>query len=64
MVSARRSADAEVTGTEYHDSRVTFDCRIPRRLTDGLDGDDVRVTIFDSQPAAALAAPAPGRRAS
>ncbi|HUG91940.1 MAG TPA: GTPase HflX [Planctomycetaceae bacterium] len=55
---------AEITGTEYHDSRVTFDCRIPRRLTGELDGNDVHVTVFDSQPLATAAVAAPERRAS
>jgi GTP-binding protein HflX len=55
---------AEVTGTEYHDSRVTFDCRMPRSLTTGLDGDDVRVTILDAAPAAVVPAMTPERRAS
>ncbi|MEX0702907.1 MAG: GTPase HflX [Planctomycetales bacterium] len=38
---------AEVTGTEYHDSRVTFSCRIPRRFTERIDGDDTTVRIHE-----------------
>jgi GTP-binding protein HflX len=38
------SEHAEVTGTEYHDGRVTFECRIPRRFAGSLvkAGADVR----------------------
>jgi GTP-binding protein HflX len=46
---------AEVTNTEYLDSRVTFNCRIPRRFISGLNGDDIRVTLE-----AGLAAPTAG----
>jgi GTP-binding protein HflX len=37
---------AEVTHTEYHNSRVTFDCRIPRSIVSRLDADDTRVMIL------------------
>lgn len=31
---------AEVTDTQYHDSRVTYSCRIPRRFTQFIDGEE------------------------
>lgn len=41
---------AEVTGTEYTDSRVTFDCRIPRRFAHELPGEDATVTVLSGSP--------------
>lgn len=38
---------ADVTQTEYHDSRVTFNCRIPRRFVHALPQDDVTLTVLD-----------------
>jgi GTP-binding protein HflX len=40
---------AEVTNTEYVDSRVKFNCRIARRFAAGLNGDDTQV-VFDPEP--------------
>ena len=39
------AAHAEVTKTEYTDSRVAFDCRIPRRFAAGLHAEDTHVTL-------------------
>lgn len=47
---------AEVTNTEYHDSRVTFNCKISRRFADQLEGDatsDVTVRFLSPELAAA-----------
>ena len=38
---------AEVTATDYTDSRVTFSCRIPRRFAYAIPGDDATVTLLD-----------------
>lgn len=40
---------AEVLNTEYHDSRVTFNCRIPRRFAFALPSEDVHVTPLNGQ---------------
>jgi len=39
---------AEVTSTEYGESRVTFNCRIPRIFVGKLAGDDTSVRIQDA----------------
>lgn len=44
------AAHAEVTHTEYFDSRVAFDCRIPRRFAAGLRSADTTVTVPDGLP--------------
>jgi GTP-binding protein HflX len=36
---------AELLGTSYHDDRVRFHCRLARRFTADLPGDDVRCTV-------------------
>ena len=41
---------AEVTATDYTDSRVTFSCRIPRRFAHAIPGDDTTVTLQDGSP--------------
>jgi len=41
---------AEVTATDYTDSRVTFSCRIPRRFAYAIPGDDATVTLADGTP--------------
>ena len=38
---------AEVTATDYADSRVTFSCRIPRRFAHAIPDDDATVTLLD-----------------
>jgi GTP-binding protein HflX len=38
---------AEVRHTEYQDNRVTFDCRIPRRLAQSLPEEDTTVTLVN-----------------
>jgi GTP-binding protein HflX len=38
---------AEVTRTEYTDSRVRFNCRIPKRFASGLAGDDTHIVTFE-----------------
>ena len=44
---------AEVSQTEYNDSRVTFDCRIPRRFVHAMPQDDVNLTMVEPVPASA-----------
>ena len=44
---------AEVTDTQYTDSRVTFYCRIPRRFVSSLEGNGTVVRILDSDRIAA-----------
>ena len=44
---------AEVTGTEYNDSRVTLSCRIPRTIVSRLNGGDTNVTLCFPHPASA-----------
>lgn len=44
------SEHAEVLSTEYHDSRVTFECRIPRRFAHSLAKSGAEVTALDGQP--------------
>jgi GTP-binding protein HflX len=41
---------AEVTATDYTDSRVTFSCRIPRRFAYAIPGEDATVTLADGSP--------------
>jgi GTP-binding protein HflX len=43
---------AEVTATDYTDSRVTFSCRIPRRFLHAIPADDATVTLLDGAPLA------------
>ena len=40
---------AEVTQTDYHDARVTFQCRIPRRCLAGLPRDDLHVRLANGE---------------
>jgi GTPase len=49
-VHAYLSEHAEVTNTEYHDSRVTFECRIPKRFAFGLSKVGAEVTCLDGNP--------------
>lgn len=46
-VHAYLSEHAEVTNTEYHDSRVTYECRIPKRFAFGLSKAGAEVTGVD-----------------
>lgn len=39
---------AEITSTEYRDSRVTFRCRMPRQHAERVNGDDTTVTLNDN----------------
>ncbi|MEX0725618.1 MAG: GTPase HflX [Planctomycetaceae bacterium] len=41
---------AEVRGTEYHDSMVTLNCRMPKRTADRLNLEDAVVTYHDGTP--------------
>jgi GTP-binding protein HflX len=49
-VHAFLSEHAEVLSTEYHDSRVTFACRIPRRFARSLLKTGAEVTALDGSP--------------
>lgn len=51
-VYAYLSEHADVTHTEYHDSRVTYQCRIPRRFAFGLCRAGAEVTCADGSPLA------------
>jgi GTP-binding protein HflX len=41
------AAHAEVSDREFHDSRVTFKCRIPRRFMPGLPEDDLKIEYVE-----------------
>lgn len=44
---------ADVSDTQYHDSRVTFNCRIPRRFATSINGNGTVVRVLEADSVSA-----------